>query len=141
MYLIGIWYARFRPGIDRILYRNTVKIIVPLLAAAGTIWLYMTGSFHGSGTFILRILMTVCILYLTSFLARRDIPLLNFCADASFTLFFIHTFVYTHIPSLGPGFGIFAGPLSLVLIIGACFLLAWALKTLFGRFSRYFIGS
>lgn len=141
MYLIGIWYARFRPGIDRILYRNTVKIIVPLLAAAGTIWLYMTGSFHGSGTFILRILMTVCILYLTSFLARRDIPLLNFCADASFTLFFIHSFVYMHMAGLELPFGIFSEPILLVLMVTTCFLLAWALKTLFGRFSRYFIGS
>ena len=91
--------------------------------------------------FAARLLMTVCILYFTSFLARWNIPLLNFCADASFTLFFIHSFVYTHMPWLSPGFGIFAGPLSLVLIIGACFVLAWALKTLFGRFSRYFIGS
>lgn len=91
--------------------------------------------------FVTRLLMTVCILYFTSFLTRWNIPLLNFCADASFTLFFIHTFVYTHIPSPGPGFGISSGPLSLVLIIGACFVLSWALKTLFGRFSRYFIGS
>lgn len=35
MYLIGMWYARFRPDIDRILYRNDVKRSVPVLTLAG----------------------------------------------------------------------------------------------------------
>ena len=148
MYLLGMAYARFRPSADLFLYRPAVRAAVILLTAAGLIF-YYPGTEEQTGlVFVIRLLMTIDLMYLTSFLSRWKIPWLSYCADISFTLFFIHDFVFAHMSK--PVWEIFCGIFKAVpcleiiipaVLIAVSILISTALKTLFGRFSRRFIGS
>ena len=148
MYLLGIWYARNRTWADRILFKPAVMILIAVLTLPGLFLIYQDPGPQNGVVFLTRLLMTVLLLYLTSFLSRWKIPALSFCADISFTLFFIHDFIfaYMRIPvqnwlsplcRIGAVFEI----LVPVILIAATGILAAALKCLFGRFSRRFIGS
>ena len=148
MYLLGMAYTRFRPSADRFLYRPAVRIAVILLTAAGLIF-YYPGTEEQTGlVFVIRLLMTIDLMYLTSFLSRWRIPWLSYCADISFTLFFIHDFVFAYMSK--PIWKIFFGIFKVVpgleiimpaMLIAVTILTAAALNFLFGRFSRRFIGS
>lgn len=148
MYLVGMAYARFRPSADRLLYHPAVRIIIILLTAAGLIFYYPGTEEQTGWVFVLRLLMTVDLLYITSFLSRWKISWLSYCADISFTLFFIHDFVFAYMS--GPFWKLFGGIFKAVpgleiiipvMLIAATILAVAALKILFGRFSRRFIGS
>ncbi|MBO4630954.1 MAG: acyltransferase, partial [Lentisphaeria bacterium] len=148
MYLLGMAYARFRLSADRFLYRPAVRIAVILLTAAGLIF-YYPGTEEQTGlVYVIRLLMTIDLMYLTSFLSRWRIPWLSYCADVSFTFFFIHDFVFAYVS--GPVWKLFYGIFKAVpgleiiipaILIAVTILTAAALKILFGRFSRRFIGS
>ena len=148
MYLLGMAYARFRPSADLFLYRPAVRIAAILLTAAGLIFYYPGTEEQTGAVFVIRLLMTIDLLYLTSFLSRWKNPLLSCCADISFTLFFIHDFIFAYMSE--PVWKIFCGIFKAVpgleiiipiVLIAVSILIAAALKILFGRFSRRFIGS
>lgn len=148
MYLLGMAYARYRVSADRILYHPAVKIVVTVLAIAGLVYLYPGREEQDGLIFAVRVLMTADLLYITNYLSRWKLPWLSFCADISFTLFFIHDFVFA---GLVDPVRVFYAPvcrampvlelLAPMTMISAVMVLAWALKNLFGSFSRRMIGS
>jgi hypothetical protein len=148
MYLLGMAYARFRPSADRFLHHPAVRVTVILLTAAG-LFFYYPGTEEQTGlVFSVRLLMTVDLLYITSYLSRRKISWLVYCADISFTLFFIHDFVFAYMAvpirvQLAKIFDFFPYMEIFVpaVLIAVTILTAAALKILFGLFSRRFIGS
>ena len=148
MYLIGMAYARYRTEVDRILFHPAVKILISVLALVFLICLYPGREEQDGFIFVTRLLSTAVLLYGTAYLSRWKLPLLSYCADISFTLFFIHDFIFAYLT--GPLRSLYAPiyravplmellvPLSLILISVAA---AAALKNLFGSFSRRVIGS
>ena len=148
MYLLGMAYARFRGKADRILYHPAVKIIISILAVILLIYLYPGREEQDGLIFAVRLVSTVVLLYGTAFLSRWKLPWLSYCADISFTLFFIHDFIFAYM--IGPVRVFYAPayrmipvlellvPLSLIL---TAIILVSALRTLFGKLSRRVIGS
>ncbi|MBQ9335793.1 MAG: acyltransferase [Lentisphaeria bacterium] len=148
MYLLGMSYARYRAAADRILFHPAVRIAAVVLSIAGLIRLYPGREEQDGLIFVIRLLMTVDLLYLTDFLSRWKLPWLSYCADVSFTLFFVHDFIFAYMSEpvrqccaplyrVAPTFEL----LVPMIMIAAAIIIVSALKTLFGRFSRRIIGS
>lgn len=148
MYLLGMAYARYRAEADRILIHPAVRILIPVLALGFLIYLYPGREEQDGLVFMTRVLSTVVLLYATKYLSRWRLPWLSYCADVSFSLFFIHDFIFAYLT--GPFRNLYAPlyqvipvmeflvPVSLIL---ASVMIVTALKTLFGSFSRRVIGS
>jgi len=148
MYLLGMTYARYRTEADRILFHPAVKILISVLALVFLIYLYPGREEQDGLIFVVRVLSMAVLLYATTYLSRWRLPWLSYCADISFSLFFIHDFIFAY--TTGPLRNLYAPlyrvipimellvPLSLIL---ASVMIVAALKTLFGSFSRRVIGS
>lgn len=157
-YFFGFAYARWKKQIDLDLGAYAIPAFligmalgIGMLSRTKVAWL---PSHFLSGPFALsfqKILFLIPILYVANKVRSVRIPLFDWLATYSFTLFFLHYFFLSDYAALQAAIFSHMGAAMLpklcvriglsVLFVGQCLILSILLKTACGRWSRSFVGS
>ena len=158
VYLLGMCVGQYRQRCDAFIEKYLNAIAVVYLAFL--FGHFLLSSHHGKYTvdqlmasrenlidwlFIQQILMSFTLYGLVKKLDRFELPWLDFLAETSFTVYFVHLYILAGLRHL-THYRVITGNVSsvlgllLVTVVLSC-VVAAAVRTTFGRYSRSILGS
>lgn len=161
VYLMGMATCQFRNGIEAFLAKHLLVICsffcLYLSVQAGVSEITgMHGNSHSAGMFIvsdgfldLELLQKALLCYIILAIFKRfekfTSPMLNYIADISFTIFFVHVYVLIALFQLIPHHVLVGTPAVWLgfffLVCASCILFAWIGQKVLGKRSKMVIGA
>lgn len=157
-YLLGMFFSQFRSEFEPFLDKHCLALGVLYLTFL--LGHYAFSSHHGKYTvdaffsfrygvidwlFVQQILMSIALYTALKKLDYMDLPVLDYLGEVSFTIYFVHMYVlyllkhlthYVHLSANALNF-----PLLIAIAVGTSCLIAFMVRNIFGKYSRFVLGS